>query len=247
MREVPAYFPSVAIEIFGLVDGPDETCSEKIQRRVKVKKKAISRRARHDGKGAAKPGETDDDVKYIRIDEAGDLLLVVGQGKEEMKLQVSSSVLCRASSEFIACLRCDVSDDDTVHGLRYLDLPDDDPIAMGIMCGVLHGNDKQCLDLVGPEMIVCVAETCYKYRTCRDEGIKRMFSKWLDTWCLDDEFEEDTESHFAFLSAAYLADNKRAFSRSSSHLIFCVDEKEMCHYWIKLERCLHIPGELICE
>lgn len=102
------------------------------------------------------------------IDDAGDILLVVGlEGKDQINLKVSSKALSLASPVFKALLSPKYKEGSgsiASDGLRHVSLPEDDPCAMELFCNIVHlRNNQISMTSMSMSSMGSIAVLCDKY------------------------------------------------------------------------------------
>ena len=118
-------------------------------------------------------------------DPAGDIVLKLDSGDEEALIRVHSKVLSLASPVFAAMLSPRFAEGQaleekkgTVNSPTAIDLPDDDPEAMSLICRILHFKEDaaQRPYYVPFDTRVRLAQICEKY------DLSRALSSWTNIW-----------------------------------------------------------------
>ena len=117
-------------------------------------------------------------------DPAGDIVLKLGSDDEETLIRVHSKVLSLASPVFAAMLSPRFAEGQaleenkgTVDSPTAINLPDDDPEAMSLICRVLHFKDDATQGKSYPsKILIGMAVICDKY------NISRALSPWSYIW-----------------------------------------------------------------
>ena len=120
-------------------------------------------------------------------DPAGDLVLKLGSSDEVTLIRVQSRVLSLASPVFAAMLSPRFAEGKALEdsagmakSLTAIDLPDDDPRAMGFICRLLHfKEDADRPTSYQPFTMMRLAEICDKY------DMSRALSPWTNVWMYD--------------------------------------------------------------
>lgn len=122
-------------------------------------------------------------------DPAGDMVLKLGSGDEATLIRVNSNVLSLASPVFAAMLNPRFAEGKalednkgTVDSPTAIDLPDDDPEAMGIICRILHFKEDAAKQPCYPRSnMMRLAQICEKY------DMSRTLSPWSNVWINEGE------------------------------------------------------------
>ena len=122
-------------------------------------------------------------------DPAGDVVLKLGSGDEATLIRVHSKILSLASPVFAAMLSPRFAEGmalegnkGTVDSTTTIDLPDDDPEAMGRICRILHFKEVAAQQ---PRYLrsnlMRLAQICEKY------DMSRALSLWSNVWIHEGE------------------------------------------------------------
>ena len=117
-------------------------------------------------------------------DPAGDLMLKLGSGDEVTLIRVHSQVLILASPVFAAMLSTAFAEGRSLEDNKGLfnstttiDLPDDDPTAMSLLCKILHYKEDAAQQAFHPpENLIRLAVICDKY------NMSKALSPWCHVW-----------------------------------------------------------------
>ena len=120
-------------------------------------------------------------VHSIDADPAGDVVLKLGSGDGVTLIRVHSKVLSLASPVFAAMLSPRFAEGRSLEDKKGLfnstttiDLPDDDPTAMSLLCKILHYKEDAAQQAFHPlDNLMKLAVICDKYN----------MSKTLSPWC----------------------------------------------------------------
>ena len=132
-------------------------------------------------------------------DPAGDIVLKLGSGDEATLIRVHSKVLSLASPVFAAMLSPRFAEGKAlednkgmVDSTTTIDLPDDDPEAMSLICRVLHfKEDAAQKPSYLHRTMVRVAQICEKY------DMSRSLNLWSNTWINEIQTKPDHMSSSA--------------------------------------------------
>ena len=117
-------------------------------------------------------------------DPAGDLVLKVGSGDEATLIRVHSKVLSLASPVFAAMLSPRFAEGKTLEDNKgtvdsptAINLPDDDPEAMSLICRILHFKEDAAQQPCYQRFTMMrLAQVCEKY------DMSRTLSPWSNIW-----------------------------------------------------------------
>ncbi|OHE98196.1 hypothetical protein CORC01_06564 [Colletotrichum orchidophilum] len=149
----------------------------------------------------------------------GDLTLVVGPSGN--KIRVYALILSNASPIFASMIsKASNAEDTTLSHQARISLPDDDPMAMEIICHVIHGNslDADVID-IPPGVVLAVAALSAKYDCA--PALTRKIEHWLSP----ETMETIAQSGLVhpekkdLLLAAYWFRHERAFEMASLRFI----------------------------
>ena len=121
-------------------------------------------------------------------DPAGDLVLKLGPSTKTTLIRVHSKVLSLASPVFAAMMNPRFAEGQAlednkgrVDSTTTIDLPDDDPEAMSLICRILHFKEEAARRIHYPVLLVrSLAEICEKY------DMSRALGPWSHIWMNDD-------------------------------------------------------------
>ncbi|QDS75676.1 hypothetical protein FKW77_007578 [Venturia effusa] len=151
------------------------------------------------------------------IDPDGDVLLVVGSDESQMSLQVSSKVLSVASKVFKTMFfgrfkeAVELANSSTPY---EIELPDDDPTAMSVLCAILHHAEFTLP--ISIKMLIQFAVVADKYDTLR--ACKLTAHSFLAT-LYSDLVNMTIDNVTEILVIAYYFDDHYNFGRASMVLI----------------------------
>ena len=168
-----------------------------------------------------------------------DVLLIVGNGENKVRLRVSSNELGSAYRIMLRQNHTKLKNKNA----RELYLPDEDPAAIEVICGILHGATR--FDGINDlELIHRVAVASDKYQVC--QALSGKFTVWLDRWC-DNRRPGQLEADFMLLSAAYLARHPNAFCNAMIWILEEVLNDRIFEYMDYRVHQLPLPEDIICE
>ncbi|KAK6716696.1 hypothetical protein SNK04_007648 [Fusarium graminearum] len=164
----------------------------------------------------------------VEIAPDGDLILVVGS--EETKLRVHSMLMMAVLKPFSVMLGPDWKEGHGIRdhdGLSELSLPDDDAVALEIICSIIHYQNKQVPRTLPACDFLAVAVVADKY------GCMDALTFASETWLRISG--DEPENLMLLTAAAYLFNNSQAFNKITGALVvdydgpylaLCVDEIE---------------------
>lgn len=168
-----------------------------------------------------------------------DVLLIVGNGENRLKLRVSSD---RLGPAYRLMLR-ENREKRGNRNARELYLPDDDPAAMEVVCGILHGATR--FDGINDlELMHRVAVASDKYQVCN--ALSGKFTVWLEKWCQNHK-PGQPETYFMLLSVAYLARNAIAFCNATVWIIQELFNEKVFECMDYRLHQFSLPEDLICK
>ncbi|TVY71521.1 hypothetical protein LSUE1_G005374 [Lachnellula suecica] len=155
------------------------------------------------------------DTETVKIDSAGDVLLIVGSAEPATRLLVSSKALSLSSPVFKAMFgpRYKEGSDLNLNCPTEVSLPEDDPEAMTLLCNCLHFRTDHIPRNIEFPLIKALAILCDKYDTGKAISAWSVlwFQKWETSKC-EDGFE-------GLLMAIYALDCAEAFAKISKMAI----------------------------
>lgn len=149
----------------------------------------------------------------VAIADDGNVILVVGP--DERRLRVSSASLANASKVFSRMFGPHFSEgnslDDVGSGPKEVHMPEDDADAMEIICSMMHFREVP--DVIEPGVMLLVAIAADKF-DCRT------VLQYISTIWLNPKESSNLTDLAHLMAAAYLLDNRKAFSRITSAMTF---------------------------
>ena len=126
----------------------------------------------------------------IAIDPEGDVVLLVGDTMAKARLLVSSKVLRLASSVFAAMLGPHFLEGDSLVSGRgcEIELPEDDPDAMTLICNCIHFRGNAVPSKVAFTTLKAFAILSDRYDFTK--ALSSWSALWLRRWELEDGFED---------------------------------------------------------
>lgn len=181
-------------------------------------------------------------VQVEDIASSGDVILVVGQGSNILRLKAHSFILRTASEAFKVMFGPNfVEGKDLSHtNPKEVTLEDDDPEAMRTICQVLHF--KECPQSMSAEKIWNIAQAVDKYFL--NEALKFPMEVWLSS-----NFE-GFDNYMYNMKTSMLLQHRKAFKTAtrsivlnSTESLFTSLDNETCLDLIKVlgeHDCIHI-------
>ena len=153
-------------------------------------------------------------------DPAGDLVLKLGSGEEVTLIRVHSQVLSLASPVFAAMLSPRFAEGQTlednkglVDSTTTIDLPDDDPMAMSLLCKILHFKEDAAQQTsYPPDILMGLAVICDKY------NMSRALSPWSHIW-MEKYHGEHQDDHFDTALISYGLEHDESFWKSTRDIV----------------------------
>ncbi len=159
-------------------------------------------------------------IHSIDADPAGDLVLKVGSGEEATLIRVQSKVLGLASPVFAAMLSPRFAEGQNlednkkmVDATTTIDLPNDDPASMSLLCKILHfKKDAAQRPFYPPDILIGLAVICDKY------NMSRALSPWSYVW-MDMCHKEDQYDLFDTARISYGLEHHESFWKSTRDIL----------------------------
>ena len=177
----------------------------------------------------------------IDADPAGDLVLKVGSGDEVTLIRVHSRVLSLASPVFAAMLSPRFAEGQVLENSKamvdsttIINLPDDDPTAMILLCKTLHFREDaaQCSFYL-TDILMDMAMICDKY------DMSRALSSWSHIWI--ETCQEDQYRPFCIAGISYRLGHHESFWKTTRGIL-----RHSTLAKLSMERVL-LPNEVIGE
>lgn len=145
----------------------------------------------------------------------GDIVLVVGEDQE--RLRVYSVVMTIVSQPFRALLGPHFKEgqQSSTPGtqLKEILLPEDNAVAMKVMCMVLHHQGETVGEYLSPTVLLEVAILADKYDCV---SAVRLYGK---TWIFNNQTEGETKALVKCAATAYIFDDLLGFERITRSLV----------------------------
>ena len=153
-------------------------------------------------------------------DPAGDIVLKLGSGDEATLIRVHSKVLSLASPVFAAMLSPRFAEGKALEDNKgmadsttTIDLPDDDPEAMSLICRVLHFKDDAAQRTTYPSvLLMALAVLCDKY------NMSRGLSSWSRI-CMEKFNREAKHDQFDIAWMSYGFEHHESFWKDTGNII----------------------------
>lgn len=158
-------------------------------------------------------------------DPTGDIVLKLGSKDEATLIRVHSKVLSLASPVFAAMLSPRFAEGKaleknkrTVDSPTTIDLPDDDPEAMSLICRILHFKEEAARRICYPVLIIRnLADICEKY------DMSRALGPWSNIWMNDGRTNspqpEGLDAQFDRAWVSYALRYHESFWKCTQHII----------------------------
>lgn len=170
---------------------------------------------------ASEPSELSTDPRHdIHAD--GDVTFVVGE--EHQRFRVSSAVMKNASNVFNAMLSPGFLEGETLLKSNQVSipLPEDSHGMFAILC-VLHGRNELVPQSITPKKVYHIAVLADKYDLI--SPMKFAIQHWLDLTGVTDD-----EGLWFLTVAAYLAQDKKVFSKVTRKLVIHHTPGQLSHF-----------------
>ena len=159
-------------------------------------------------------------IHSIDVDPAGDVVLKLGSGDKVTLIRVQSNVLGLASPVFAAMLSPRFAEGRTlednkgmVDSTTTIDLPDDDPTAMSLLCKTLHfKEDAAQRTSYPPDILMGLALICDKY------DMSRALSPWSHIW-METCHREDQYDQFDIAGISYGLKHHESFWKITQDIV----------------------------
>ena len=149
------------------------------------------------------------------IVEDGDTVLIVGSN--EVRLHVHSVVVTMVSKPFRALLGPNFKEGQQPktlgHQLKEIELPEDDAVAMKVVCKVLHHQGDTVDATLSPTILLNVAILADKYDCI---AAVRAYG---NIWLLNNLKSEETKIIVKIVAAAYIFQNSLGFKKMTRSLV----------------------------
>ena len=159
-------------------------------------------------------------TQSIDADPDGDLLLKLGSGDEVTLIRVHSKVLSLVSPVFAAMLSPRFAEGQAledskamVDSTTTIDLPDDDPTAMSLLCQILHYKEDAAQQAFHPpDILIGLVVICDKY------NMSRALGPWSHVW-MDPCHREDQFDTFQIAEISYGLAHHESFWKSTQDIL----------------------------
>ena len=154
------------------------------------------------------------------VDPGGDLVLKLGPVDEPILIRVSSKVLSLASPVFAAMLSPRFAEGQALDDIKgmvdsttTIDLPDDNPNAMSVICKTLHFQEDAAQRIsYQPDILMGLAVICDKY------NMLRALSSWSHIW-METYHGKNQDDRFYIASISYGLEHHESFWKSTRDII----------------------------
>ena len=151
---------------------------------------------------------------------AGDMVLKLSSGDEVTLIRVHSQVLSLASPVFAAMLSPKFAEGQTleddkgmVDSTTTIELPDDDPTAMSLLCKTLHFKEEAAQrTFYPPNILMRLAAICDKY------NMSRALSPWSHIW-IENYPQESQDDRFKTAWISYGLEHHESFWKSTRDIV----------------------------
>lgn len=153
-------------------------------------------------------------VDIVNIADGGDVILVVGQGSNILRLKVHSFILRTASEIFKVMFGPDFVEG---KGLSYANpkevlLEDDDPETMRTICQVIHFRNDMCDESISVDKLWKIVQVVDKYFL--NEALKFHIDSWLSKWHF-----KGSEDHIRNLKCGILLEYPNIFKNATKSIV----------------------------
>ncbi|KAM7216803.1 hypothetical protein V8F06_007780 [Rhypophila decipiens] len=148
----------------------------------------------------------------------GDVIFVVGAAPKA-RLRVYSRILSAGSSVFSAMFNGNWAEGKDLSSAcpKEIELPEDNPTAILIICRILHHQNNQVPESLGADMILKVVVHAEKYDLIT--AVRFVTSYWLDTSSVEIGVTSNVLEDGNLLAAAFILGDLPNFKRISLNLI----------------------------